>query len=196
MLVASGGHSGHSRHDVASSRSSGAGCVQLGDVGACSVGRNVVDPYRSPDAPRVWSIIMAKRAESDEHYVLDLCDEVLASRGERQARFDWLLGDTSPTTGRASQLPVDGYWPELSLVVEFQEKQHTESVPIFDRRMTVSGISRGEQRRKYDDLKVALVPAHGLRLVVIHKRDFVTKRDLIVRDHERDLGVVRRHLAE
>lgn len=137
---------------------------------------------------------VAKRAESDEHYVLDLCDEVLGATGLRQARFDWLRGDVSPSSGRSARLPIDGYWPANELVVEFQEKQHTESVPIFDRRVTVSGIPRGEQRRLYDQRKAELIPAHGLRLVVIHKSEFEVRRDRIVRDHDRDVAIVRRRL--
>lgn len=137
---------------------------------------------------------MATRAESDEHYVLDLCDEALGLPCDRQTRFDWLLGDASPTTGRAARLPVDGYWPALRLVVEFQEKQHTEAVPLFDRRATVSGVTRGEQRRLYDQRKAELIPANGLRLVVIHKGAFVTRRDRIVRQHDHDIELVREHL--
>lgn len=137
---------------------------------------------------------MAKRTESDEHYVLNLCDEVLGAAGLRQARFDWLRGDVSPSSGRSARLPVDGYWPAMELVVEFQEKQHTESVPIFDRRATVSGIPRGEQRRLYDQRKAELIPAHGVRLVVIHKSEFEVRRDRIVRDHDRDVAVVRSRL--
>ena len=63
---------------------------------------------------------MGSRAESDEHYVLDLCDEILGTRGRRQATFDWLRGDPSPKRRRGTRLPVDGYWPDLGLVVEFQ----------------------------------------------------------------------------
>ncbi|WP_232783693.1 hypothetical protein [Mycobacteroides franklinii] len=36
------------------------------------------------------------RADSDEHYVLDLCEEILGVVGHRQERFDWLRGDPSP----------------------------------------------------------------------------------------------------
>lgn len=137
---------------------------------------------------------MAKRTESDEHYVLDLCDEVLAAIGQRQARFDWLRGDVSPSSGRSTRLPVDGYWPAHNLVVEFQEKQHTEAVPIFDRRETVSGVPRGEQRRLYDRRKAELIPAHGLRLIVIHKAEFEVRRDRIIRNHGRDVAIVRQRL--
>jgi hypothetical protein len=138
---------------------------------------------------------VGKRADSDEHYVLDLCDEVIGVRGERQATFPWLVGDVSPKTGRARRLPVDGYWPALKLVVEFQEKQHTDAVPLFDRRATVSGVPRGEQRRLYDQRKVEILPHHGIRLVVIHKSEFTTKAGRIVRDHERDIAVVRARLV-
>ena len=138
---------------------------------------------------------MAKRPDSDEYYVLDLCDETLGVVGVRQARFDWLRGDPSPTRPRGSQLPVDGYWPELGLVVEFQEEQHSGPSPFFDRRHTVSGVGRGEQRRLYDERKRTLIPEHGLRLVVIEKSAFTLTSRKIDRDRTRDLEVVRRHLA-
>ena len=50
---------------------------------------------------------MPKRADSDEFYVLDLCDAALGVAGSRQHRFKWLQGDVSPITGRTVCLPVD-----------------------------------------------------------------------------------------
>lgn len=138
---------------------------------------------------------MPRRADSDEHYVLDLCDRVLGVPGTRQARFDWLRGDPSPARPRGTELPVDGYWPDLRLVVEFQEEQHSRPSPFFDRRQTVSGMVRGEQRRRYDERKRTLIPEHGLRLAVIEKSAFALKSRKIDRDPARDLRVVRRHLA-
>ncbi|WP_124712869.1 hypothetical protein [Mycolicibacterium nivoides] len=139
---------------------------------------------------------MAGRANSDEHYILTLCDEVLGVPGVRQARFDWLRGDPTPRLPRGVKLPVDGYWPDLRLVIEFQEEQHSAPSPFFDRRQTVSGMGRGEQRRRYDERKRILIPEHGLRLAVIEKSAFTLKSRRIDRDHARDLQVVRRHLAE
>lgn len=138
---------------------------------------------------------MARRADSDEHYVLDLCDEVLGVSGVRQARFDWLRGDPSSRRPRGTELPVDSFWPDLRLVVEFQEEQHSAPSPFFDRRHTVSGMGRGQQRRRYDERKRTLIPQHGLRIVVIEKSEFVLKSRKVDRDHPRDLKVVRRHLA-
>lgn len=139
---------------------------------------------------------MAGRSDSDEHYILDLCDEVLGIPGHRQERFDWLRGDPSPTRTRGATLPVDGYWPGLRLVVEFQEEQHTQPSPFFDRRQTVSGIGRGEQRRLYDARKRTLIPEHGLRLIVIEKSAFTLRSRRIARDRPRDIAVVRQHLVE
>ncbi|RIT62066.1 hypothetical protein D2E95_04545 [Mycobacteroides abscessus] len=138
---------------------------------------------------------MARRADSDEHYVLTLCDEILGVPAQRQATFDWLRGDPSPARPRGTMLPVDGYWPDLGLVVEFQEEQHSQPSPFFDRRHTVSGVGRGEQRRRYDERKRILIPEHGLRVVVIDKAEFVLRSRKIDRDHARDLHVVRRCLA-
>jgi hypothetical protein len=133
---------------------------------------------------------MVRRAESDEHYVLDLCDEVLGARGRRQATFDWLRGDPSSARPRGTRLPVDCYWPDLKLVVEFQEEQHSGPSPFFDRRQTVSGVSRGEQRRLYDERKRLLIPAHALRLVVVEKSAFVVRSKRIVRDPAGDIAIV------
>ncbi|WP_125778010.1 hypothetical protein [Antribacter gilvus] len=136
------------------------------------------------------------RRDSDEHYVLDLCDDVLGTAGIRQHRFDWLRGDPSPTTGRQVALPVDAYWPALGLVVEFYEKQHSEAVAFFDKpdRLTVSGVHRGEQRALYDQRRRDLIPQHGLTLTVIVADEFTTRRGKILRDPERDRAVVARRL--
>ncbi len=137
---------------------------------------------------------MTGRSASDEHYVLDLCDEVLGAPCVRQDTFDWLRGDPSPNRPLGTKLAVDGHWKELGLVVEFQEEQHYAPAPFFDRRQTVSGVGRGEQRRLYDARKQELVPMNGLRLVVIAKSAFVVKSKRIVRDHARESDIVRAFL--
>ena len=111
----------------------------------------------------------------DESYVLDLCDEVLERPCCRQHRFDWLVGDAGKD-GRCRRLPVDGYYPTLGLVIEYRERQHDEPVPFFDRRVTVSGVRRGEQRRRYDGRRDVEIPARGLRLVVIRPSQLESDR--------------------
>ena len=138
------------------------------------------------------------RSETDEHYVLDLCDEIIGTKCSRQHRFDWLLGDPSPTTGRQVALPVDGYWESENLVVEFAESQHTEPTKFFDKPdvLTVSGVHRGAQRALYDERRQRLIPEHGLRLVTIPVTEFLLKGRRIVRDRDRDLKIVERLLRQ
>lgn len=134
------------------------------------------------------------RETSDEFYVLDLCDQALGEKGQRQHRFDWLLGDPG-RSGRRARLPVDGYWPQANLVVEYRELQHDRPVAHFDKpdRLTVSGVHRGLQRQRYDGFRDTLIPQHGLRLVVITPADLdATPRGRLRRNPDHDLDAIRR----
>ena len=103
------------------------------------------------------------RQSRDETYVIDLCDEILDESASRQHKFDLLRGDAN------TRLPVDAYYPSRKLVIEYRERQHTQPVAHFDkpRRMTVSGVHRGEQRRMYDERRREVLLKHGIRLVEI-----------------------------
>lgn len=129
----------------------------------------------------------SSRKNSDESYVIDLCDEVLNSVASRQHRFDFLKGDTGV------RLPVDAYYKDHNLVIEFYERQHTESVPLFDRKLTVSGVTRDEQRRIYDERRKQILPQHGIDIVVISYSDFGQSKKL-QRNMYEDLEIVRRIL--
>lgn len=125
----------------------------------------------------------------DETYVIDLCDEVLGIKAIRQHRFPFLKGDGN------SLLPVDAFYSALKLVVEYRERQHTEAVAFFDRRQTVSGMSRGEQRKLYDQRRRDILPQHGIRLVELNYSDFEhTSSKRLKRVREKDLEVVRKKL--
>ena len=95
----------------------------------------------SPFSLDIMPRVVGGRKASDEHYIIDLCDEILRQNASRQHRFDFLRGDTGVP------FPVDAYYPNLNLVIEYHESQHTQSTPFFDRKETVSGVSRSEQRR-------------------------------------------------
>lgn len=124
--------------------------------------------------------------QNDESYIIDLCDEVLKLKGLRQHRFDFLRGDTGV------KLPVDVYYPSLNMVIEYYERQHTETVKFFDERITASGISRGEQRKRYDERRKIELPKNGIYLIVFDYSEFRhTLNKRLVRDYERDLEMVR-----
>lgn len=124
----------------------------------------------------------------DEDYVLNLCDEVLKLKGSLQHKFDFLVGDS----GR--KLPVDSYYATLNLVIEYRETQHVNEVKFFDKpdKLTVSGVSRGEQRKMYDQRRRDTLPKHGIQLIEINYYDFEhDRKNKIIRNKEKDLEVVK-----
>ena len=129
------------------------------------------------------------RANSDEYYVIGLCNEVLGLNASQQHHFDFLVGDS----GR--KLPVDAYYKELNLVIEYCESQHTTSIPFFDNKPTVSGVSRGEQRRMYDERRRIELLRNGINFVSIHYSDFGTTKRL-KRNHDSDIEIVRKLLCD
>lgn len=130
-----------------------------------------------------------RRDNSDEYYVINLCDEVLGKKALRQHRFDFLVGDAG------TKLPVDAYYEDLKLVVEYCESQHTEKTPFFDKRQTVSGVNRGVQRKLYDLRRKEELPKHGIRVIEIHYSDFGESKRL-KRNAVEDIIVVKKKLAD
>ena len=102
-------------------------------------------------------------------YVIELLDELLGESACREERFPWARGDVSPRTGRALSLPFDAYWPSRRLIVEVDEDQHRQAVDFWDKphMLTVSGGSRGEQRRIYDARKRESARRNGFVVVEI-----------------------------
>jgi hypothetical protein len=132
------------------------------------------------------------RKGSDEHYIIDMCDELLGIQGSRQHRFSFLLGDAG------TKLPVDAYYETQNLVVEFNELQHTKAVKHFDKpdKMTVSGVHRGEQRKIYDKRKRDVLPQHGISVIDIPYSAFeCDNKGKIMRDKLKNKDMVRKHLA-
>lgn len=136
----------------------------------------------------------SSRDGSDEHYIIDLCDEVLGQRALRGHRFDFLRGDPG-RNGTARPLPVDAYYPTLSLVIEYCERQHHEPVPFFDRRETVSGVGRGEQRALYDQRRREILPGKGITLIELSYSDFGHDGSKRLLRRPEDRSVVEQRLA-
>ena len=67
------------------------------------------------------------------------------------------------------RLPFDAYWASRRLIVEVDEDQHWRPVVFWDKpdMMTVSGVSRGQQRAIYDARKRAAARRANLRVVEI-----------------------------
>lgn len=132
----------------------------------------------------------------DESYVIELCDSILNRTAKRQHRFDFLLGDPGKR-GLCVRLPVDPYYDDLSLVVEYWERQHTEATPFMDKRMTCSGLNRGKQRRRYDQRKARVLTEHGITLLVLEYKMFdCDARKRLRRKIDDDAAVIREQLQQ
>ncbi len=131
----------------------------------------------------------------DQAYVIDLCDDVLDRTARREHRFDFLRGDPNGR-GVSVRLPVDAYYADIKLVIEYWERQHTESVALFDRRQTISGMSRAEQRRRYDERRRTILPANGIALIVLSYDHFAHDRRKRLTRSADDRAIVERALAE
>jgi len=130
------------------------------------------------------------RGASDESYVIDLCDGILGRQATRQKCFDFLRGDRNEN-GNQATLPVDAYYEELGMVVEYWERQHEYPAPFWDRKMTCSGCTRGEQRRIYDKRKREVLGRNGIRLAVIKFEQLDhTPQGRLKRSAEQDMDAV------
>lgn len=130
--------------------------------------------------------LSVSRSLSDEAYVIDLCDTFLGRKAVRQHKFDFLRGDVG-MRAQGMMLPVDAWYRDLALVIEYRERQHSETVGFLDDRVTVSGVNRGEQRRVYDQRRRDLLPARGIKLVEFDYFEFdhTSGRRLVRRDDDR-----------
>jgi len=136
----------------------------------------------------------ASRISSDEYYVVNLCDELLQERASRQHKFGFLLGDYHKDGKTRSALPVDAYYQGHNLVIEFVERQHTEPVELSDRpnRRTISGVSRLEQRKIYDQRKRKGLKTKDINLLEIQYASFKCNSEKrLIRDQEKDMNVLR-----
>jgi hypothetical protein len=130
------------------------------------------------------------RQNSDEAYIIDLCDDILDIKANRQATFPFLLGDPNKN-GVRKRLPVDAWYSSLNLVVEYYERQHTEEVAFFNRRPTLSGVNRGEQRNIYDNRRKEELRKHNIKLLIISYSDFeYSSSRKIIRNKERDRRII------
>jgi hypothetical protein len=134
---------------------------------------------------------------SDEQYVIDTCDEILMFNARRQHRFDFLIGLPSLKTHRRAKLPVDAFYPELNLVFEYRERQHTESVTFWDTKLTACGLQRGEQRKQYDEIRRVVLKDRGYDLVEIDFFDLARDtRKRLIRDVSKDKVAIKAKFAK
>ena len=144
---------------------------------------------------------IAIRLNSDETYVIGLCDKALGLTADRQKRFDFLLGDLHKNGKTQTLLPVDAYYEELQLVIEYKEIQNLKPIASQEKSIdedeeeNTKTVSRDEQRRIYDERRAKVLPENDISLVVISYSDFdYDDKNKIIREEKSDLKIVQEAL--
>ncbi len=135
-----------------------------------------------------------ERANSDEKYLVDIINSLLGKKGTEKQTFDYLLGDLHQDGETRTELPVDLYFWELKLAIEFvnHPKTREQLIPQKQKKMTVSGVTRAEQRVKYFDRKKKVLTKKGIDFVEIPLAGFTCNEELkLVRNAEDDERVLR-----
>ncbi|WP_111707271.1 hypothetical protein [Lutibacter citreus] len=137
-----------------------------------------------------------KRENSDEYYVLNLCDEILNEKASRQYTFPFLLGDFHKDKISRTKLPLDGFYHSLNLVIEYRVKQQFNEDPKSETR-TISGVSREEQQKLYNERKRDVLSRKNVNLIEINYYSFEYDDQLkIVRNKEKDIEILKDILKE
>jgi len=135
-----------------------------------------------------------KREDSDEYYILNMCDVLLNEKSARQHTFPFLLGDFHKDKKSRTKLTLDAYYYSLNLAIEYREKQHTEEISDDDKPIikTVSGVSRDEQRKIYELRKRDVLLRKNINFIEINYYAFEYD-DLmrIVRNKEKDIEILK-----
>ena len=130
------------------------------------------------------------RENSDEFYILDLCDELLKEKASRKHTFPFLVGDKHKKGKIRTKLPLAAFYKDANLVIEFLEKQnkteqHLDKLDVI----TVSGITRSEQIKKYNKRRRDVLQKKEIHLIEIdyslfecdNKKDLSREKDKDVR---------------
>ncbi len=157
-------------------------------------------PYKQ-EKKKLENDPIAIRLNSDETYVIGLCDKVLSLKADRHKRFDFLLGDLHKNRKTKTMLPVDAFYEELQLVVEYKEIQNFRPLASRDKddedEEDTNTVTREELRRLYDERRAKVLPKHDISMVVISYSDFVyNDKNKIIRMEENDLEVVQKALKD
>ena len=127
-----------------------------------------------------------KVEKSDEFYLVNLCDELLKQKASRKHTFDTLVGRLHKKGKTRTKLPLDAYYEDLKLVIEFFEKNDTEETD-----------ERAAQRKFYDKRKKEVLKKKEIRLIDINYALFeCNENDRLVRNKENDRLVLKRILKD
>lgn len=133
------------------------------------------------------------RKNSDEYYLVSLCDEVLSKVASRQHTFKFLLGDVHSDGKSQTKLALDAFYKDLSLVLEFFRK-HIED--DSDLKPTIVEVNKAEKRKVYDQRKKIYLEDKGINLIHIDYDLFETEDKRLVRNTDKDTEILKGILVD
>ena len=152
--------------------------------GAQYVSKDVALPDSHKEKARI------KRANSDEYYLIGICNELLNEKAQHQHTFRFLLGDFHRDGVTKTPLPVDAFYENLSMVIEFYEKEDATS--LEEERNTISGMKRSEQRKRYAQRKIKVLEEKKIHLMEIGYDEFeCDEANKLIRNKEADIKLLK-----
>ena len=151
------------------------------------------------EAPNAKQKRALERSNSDEVYIMGLIDELLNETGSRKHTFDYLLGDLHQNGKTRTKLPIDLYYVKLNLALEIVEhpERNKNATDSKEEKLTVSGITRAEQRLKYAYRKKKTLTQKEKIFIEIPLEKFEMNDSLqLLRNKENDERVLRDLLSE
>jgi len=137
--------------------------------------------------------IAVRKENSDEYYLVGLCNEILKEKAVHQHSFNYLLGDLHKDGKRRTRLPLDAFYFGLNMAIEFYEKGDEESDD--SKVITVSNVKRSEQRKIYAQRKRDVLKEKGIGLVEMDYDEFECNEDnSLVRNKEADVKLLKEML--
>ncbi|WP_298310068.1 hypothetical protein [uncultured Aquimarina sp.] len=122
---------------------------------------------------------------SDEYYLVNLCDELLRQKASRKHTFDTLVGNLHKRGKGRTKLPLDAYYEDLKLVLEFFRKN--KATDELDEKEK----ARRAQIKYYKELKKKAVLTKKLRLIEINYALFENDANKLIRNAENDRLVLK-----
>lgn len=152
--------------------------------GAKYVSKDIILPVPNEERARL------KRENSDEYYLIGLCNELLNEKALHQHTFKFLLGDFHRDGVKRTALPLDAYYAKLNMVIELFEKEDLTS--LEEEKNTISGVTRSEQRKRYAQRKRDVLKEKEIHLLEIGYDEFeCDEENKLIRNKEADVKILK-----
>lgn len=134
---------------------------------------------------------LLKIENSDEFYLVNLCDELLQQDASRKHTFNTLVGNQHKRGKGRTKLPLAAYYEDLKLVIEFL--RNNEDFDALDKKAQQRMI----QIKRYNQLKKKAVLQKNLHLVEIKYEAFeCNEQNKLIRNIAHDKLVLKGYLKD